>query len=58
MGYIRKTKDEYNIMGNYGYGWDFECMYDTFKEAKQGLKEYRENGSGTYRLEKKRVKLS
>jgi len=58
MAYIRKTRDEYNIMGNYGYSWEYECAYDTLKEAKQGLREYRENGNGLYKLEKKRIKLS
>jgi len=56
MAYIRKTIDRWDIMGNYGYGWECECSEYTFKEAKQRLKEYRENGGGCYRLEKHREK--
>ena len=43
MAYIRKTKDEYQILGDYGYGW--ECLFaeETLKEAKQMLKDYNEN---------------
>ena len=56
MAYIRKTVDRWDIMSNYGYGWECECSEYTFKEAKQRLKEYRENGGGCYRLEKSREK--
>jgi hypothetical protein len=56
MAYIRKTVDRWDIMGNYGYGWECECSEYTLKEAKQRLKEYLENGSGCYRLEKHREK--
>lgn len=54
--YIRKTVDRWDIMSNYGYGWECECSEYTWKEAKQTLKEYRENGGGCYRLEKHREK--
>ena len=50
----RKTVDRWDIMGNYGYGWECEVSEYTHKEAKQRLKEYRENGAGCYRLEKHR----
>ena len=56
MTYIRKTVDRWDIMSNYGYGWECEVSEYTFKEAKQRLKEYRENGGGVYRLEKHREK--
>lgn len=58
MAYIRKTVDRWDIMSNYGYGckWECECSEYTFKEAKQRLKEYRENGGGSYRLKKHREK--
>jgi len=39
----RKMKDEFEIQGNYGHGWDVECTEETRKEANQRLKEYREN---------------
>lgn len=51
MAYIRKTVDRWDIMTDYGYGW--ECEY-TRKEALQRLKEYRENITGLVRLEKHR----
>ena len=37
-------------MSNYGYGWEEETAWDNYKDAKQGLKEYRENGGGSYYL--------
>lgn len=46
MAYIRKTVDRWDIMSNYGYGWECECSEYTWKDAKQRLKEYRENGGG------------
>jgi len=57
MAYVRKTKDVYNIVTNYGYGWEVECSEETYKEAKQRLKEYRENTSAQVKLEKKRERL-
>ena len=54
--YIRKTIDRWDIMTNYGYGWECECSEYTYKEARQTLKEYRENISGAVRLEKHREK--
>ena len=56
MAYVRKTVDRWDIMGNYGFGWECDCSEYTRKEAAQRLKEYRENDSGAYRLEKHREK--
>jgi len=56
--YVRKTRDRWDIMANYGYGWDCECSEYSRKEARQTLKEYLENGSGIYRLEKHRERIS
>lgn len=52
--YIRKTVDRWDIMSNYGYGW--ECEYSSYSrtDARERLKEYIENGPGRYRLEKHR----
>jgi hypothetical protein len=41
--YVRKTQDVYYLETDYGYGKELECPYDTYKEAKQGKKEYLEN---------------
>ena len=51
--YIRKTIDRWDIVTNYGYGWECECSEYTLKEAKQRLKEYRENTNAAVRIEKK-----
>lgn len=56
--YQRKTRDRWDIMTNYGYGWDCECSEYSYKEARQTLKEYRENIAGAVRLEKHREKIS
>lgn len=47
MAYIRKTVDRWDIMTDYGYGWECECSEYTRKE-------YRENITGLVRLEKHR----
>ena len=59
MSYIRKTRDRWDIMTNYGYGWECECSEYTWTEAKQTYKEYRENSAGRFsvRLEKHREKI-
>lgn len=57
MGYTRKTRDRWDIMTNYGYGWDCECSEYTWKEAKQTAKEYRENTRAAIRIEKHRERI-
>lgn len=55
---VRKTVDEYQVMGNYGQGWECVTSEETRKEARERLKEYIENESGTaFKIVKKRVKL-
>lgn len=58
MGYKRKTVDEYRLYVNYGYGhgWEHECSYDSLRELKQGLKEYRANMPYPVKGKKVRVK--
>lgn len=55
--YNRKTKDEYEIQGNCGYGWDMETCEETLKEAKAQAKCYRENVNYPIRIVKKRIKI-
>ena len=58
--YKRKTYDEYQILGNYGYGHGYEYLiaYETYKEAKECLKLYRENEIGIpFKVIKKRIKI-
>lgn len=46
--YKRKTRDRYDIETNWGYGWEVECSEYTYSEARQRLKEYRENSCGRF----------
>lgn len=48
MGRKRKTRDVFEVHGNYGYGHGFECVTaeTEYSEAKQRLREYRENEPG------------
>lgn len=59
MAYQRKTRDRWDIMTNYGYGWECETSEYTYKEAKEQLKCYRENACGRFsvRMEKHREKI-
>lgn len=59
MAYQRKTCDRWDIMTNYGYGWDCECSEYTRREALAQLKCYRENVGDRceIRLEKHREKI-
>lgn len=54
MTYQRKTIDRWDIMTNYGYGWERENSEYTLSEARDREKEYRENIRGCVRLEKHR----
>jgi len=60
MAYVRKTEDEYQIHTNYGHGsgWEHELSEDTYSEALQRVKEYRQNAYGLkgIKIIKKRVK--
>ena len=51
MAYQRKTIDRWDIMTNYGYGWECENSEYTWKDAKRSYREYRENITGAVRLE-------
>jgi hypothetical protein len=52
-----KWRIEHIVQGNYGcHGWEDETCEDTRKEALQRLREYRENGLGSYRLIRRRVR--
>ena len=43
MPYVRKTRDEFRIEQHTAEGWEEATAENTRKEAKQRLKEYREN---------------
>lgn len=58
MAYIRKTRDEYEIQGHYGYGFECVTTEETWRDAKMQIKCYRENEPGTaFRIIKKRVHI-
>lgn len=59
MAYERKTRDEYEIVTNYGYGWEIEVTEDTVKEARKRKREYLENAKGLVGIyiRKRRVRI-
>lgn len=57
MAYIRKTEDEFQIHGQYAYGWEEVTCESSWKEARQRLKEYRENEPGRFKIVVKRVPI-
>ena len=58
MAYIRKTTDEYDILADYGYGYEVVTTETTLNEAKQRAREYRENDTYAHdiKIKKRRVK--
>lgn len=55
MAYERKTRDEYVLLTNYGYGWDEEVTEDTMREIKQRAREYLLNTTAQIKIIKRRV---
>lgn len=57
--YIRKTRDEWHLEVDYGYGcgWECEVIEDTFREGRERLREYRANCQYAVRLVKRRVPI-
>lgn len=61
MSYTRKTKDEWWLLGNWGYGdgWEYLLAEDTLRAAKEQLKTYRENDkTGAFKIVKRRVPIN
>lgn len=59
--YIRKTRDEYEIQQNFGYGDGWECVSTetNIKDARSTLKTYRtEQPKYPARMVKKRVPVN
>lgn len=40
----------WKLLVNYGQGWEYECFYTSFKEARKEVKTYRENCSYPVKL--------
>lgn len=60
MAYIRKTKDEYQLLCDYGYGdgWEYLLAEKTMKEARERKREYMENiPEYSYKIVKKRIPI-
>lgn len=53
--YQRKTKDEWWIEQNWGYGWDKVCCEKSRIDALKTYKEYIENEPVPTRIKKYRV---
>lgn len=57
--YQRRTEDIYNIMGNYGQGYEVVTAETTRQAAKDQLKCYRDNEPGiAFKIVKKREKIN
>ena len=57
MAYVRKTIDEYEVLQHTPEGWECVTAAETYKEARQYLKDYRENQPEyDYKIIKKRVR--
>lgn len=55
--YVRKTVDVWELQLDYGFGWEKTLTEYTRKEARERLKEYRENQPQyPARIVKKRVR--
>ena len=56
--YTRKTRDEWEIQGDYGQGFECVATEESRKEAREQLKCYNENEPNvTHRIIKKRVRV-
>lgn len=56
--YIRKTEDEYEILGDYGQGWELVTTETNRKDARETVKTYRANEPGVpFKWKKRRVKI-
>ena len=58
MAYQRKTRDYWDILGDYGQGFEVVSAATTWKLARSGVKEYRENEPGVvFKVKKRREKI-
>lgn len=58
--YQRKTRDRWDLVTNYGYGWEVEVSEYTAREIKQRMHEYVANARGLVgiRIEKHREAIA
>jgi hypothetical protein len=57
MAKQRKTKDEWHLETNYGYGWEVECVEETWLAASEQARCYRANTTAQVRIRKRRVRI-
>lgn len=58
MAYVRKTRDEYDVEGDFGFGWEVVTGSESFRDARMQLASYRENApEWPYRIRKVRVRI-
>jgi hypothetical protein len=52
-----RVRYEWEILGDYGHGHgpEVECTESRWSEARKRLREYRENGPGSYSLRRRRI---
>lgn len=58
MAYQRKTKDVFDIQGDYGCGWETVCEEETLADAWKQLHCYNKNETQyLHRIKKRRERL-
>ena len=58
MAYQRKTRDEYQIHSDYGYGFEETTAHDSYSSARAELKLYRENQPEfAHKIVKRRIRI-
>jgi len=57
MAYVRKTKDEFDIVQHTQIGWEVVFTGTSRKEVREIVREYRDNQPGAYRIVVRRVKI-
>lgn len=53
----KRTKKEYVVQGDYGYGWDDLTTHDTMEDAKEDYRDYEENENVPHRIIARRVPI-
>jgi hypothetical protein len=56
--YTRKTQDEWQLLGNYGQGYEEVTAAETYRDIRQYIKDYRANEPGvTFIIRCKRIPI-
>lgn len=59
MSYTRKTRDEYDIEGDYGSGWELVTCEETYADAREMVRLYRREEPGyRFRIRPRRVPIA